>query len=315
MMLGHIFGALGLVLAAGAPSGQRQLVDKIAAIVNEDIITLSDVERAAKPFLAQNDTEEKRKALFHDVLDQLISEQLISQQVTEAKIAVNDEEVERAIKDIVRQNNITEDELRQAVETRGMSMGQYREDLKRQLVRLKIVDLKVRARAVVPDSDVKAEYDRSVSQEKREEILSLRHLFFRWGESPDPAERARVLAAARAGRERLLKGEDFATVAKEISQGPTASTGGDLGEVSKKGLLPELAKAIQTLEPGQISEPIETTNGIHVVRIEARRVKEAQPFAEARAQIYQKLYQQEVERQMKLWVDELRANSTISVRL
>src|SRR5205823_8851930 len=105
--------------------------------------------------VAQQNTEEKKKALYKDVLDQLINEQLLSQQVAEAKISVSDEEVERAIKDIIKQNNINEDELRQAIEQRGLSMGQYREDLKRQLVRLKIVDLKVRSRVIVPDAEVK----------------------------------------------------------------------------------------------------------------------------------------------------------------
>jgi peptidyl-prolyl cis-trans isomerase SurA len=303
-----------VALVALSPA-ERKLVDRIAAVVNDDIITLSDVERAAAPYLAQNNTEDKKKTLYKDVLDQLINEQLLSQQVTEAKISVSDDEVDRAIKDILKQNNISEDELRQAVEQRGLSMGQYREDLKRQLVRLKIVDLKVRSRVNVPDTEVKAEYDRMMSQEKREELIGLRHIFFRWGESPDPTERRRVLEKATKARERITGGEDFARVAKEISEGPTASQGGDLGEVSKKGLLPELAKAIQSMQVGEVSEPIETKNGVHVVRIESRKTKDATPFIDMRNQIYQKLYQAEVERQMKIWLDELRSQSAIDVRM
>jgi peptidyl-prolyl cis-trans isomerase SurA len=298
-----------------ASPSDRKMVDRIVAVVNDDIITLSDVENAARQFLPQNDTEEKKKNLYKDVLEQLINEQLIQQQVTEAKISVTEDEVDRAIKDILRQNNITEDELKQAVEGRGMTMGQYREDLKKQLVRLKIVDMKVRSRVVIPDAEVKAEYDRLSGQEKREELVSLRHLFFRWGDSPDPTERQRVLQRANEARQRIMSGENFADVAKQVSEGPTAAQGGDLGEVSRKGLLPELAKALQSLDVGQVSPPIETTNGVHVVKLEARKVKDATPFAEMRNQIYQKLFQQEVERQMKVWVDELRSQAAIDNRL
>ncbi|MCK6548306.1 peptidylprolyl isomerase [Myxococcota bacterium] len=305
-----------LAVVGGAPAQtERQLVDRIVAVVNEDVITLSDLEKAARPYLGLNDTAEKKQQLYRDVLEQLVAEQLMTQQIKEAKITVEDEEVDRAIKDILRQNNIDEEELRGAIESRGMSMGQYREDLKKQLVRLKIIDLKVRSRVVISDSEVKAEYDRSAQLEKREELISLRHLFFRWGESPDPAEKKRVLAAARAARDRVVKGEDFAAVAKEVSEGPTASSGGDLGEVSRNGLLPELSRAIEKLPTNQVSEPIETSNGVHVVRIDGRRAKESTAYAEVRNQIYQRLYQAEVERQMKLWVDELRAQGAVDVRL
>src|SRR5690349_21402078 len=107
--------AVATTLVAAGPN-QRQLVDRVVAVVNDDVITLSDVEKAAKPFAEQADTDEKRKALNRDILDQLIAEQLISQQVNEAKIDVTEDEVERAIKDILKQNNINEDDLKQAVE-------------------------------------------------------------------------------------------------------------------------------------------------------------------------------------------------------
>lgn len=305
--------ALALLLAA-APEG-RQLVDRIVAIVNEEVITQSELEGAARSLLSEAEDDERKKNILREVLDQMISERLISQQIVEAKISVEEEEVERAIKDILRQNNISEDELKQAVEGRGMTMGQYREDLKTQLIRLKIVDLKVRARVQISDAEVKAEYERVASSEARDELVSIRHIFFRWGDAPSPPERTRVMKAAAEARKRVLAGEDFAAVARAISEGPTAANGGDLGELGRKGLLPELARAVEKLKVGEISGPIETKNGVHLVKIEGRRTKEAAPFAEMRAQIYQRLYTAEVERQMRIWVDELRAESAVRVRL
>lgn len=301
-------------LCAAAP-GERQLVDRVAAVVNDDVITLSEVEAAAKPYASPDDGAERKKMLHKDILDQLINERLLSQQIKDAQIEVSDDEVERAMQDILRQNKISEEELQQAVEARGMSMGEYKVDLKSQLIRLKVIDLKVRSRVVVPESDIKAEYDSRTRGEVKEEMVTIRHLFFRWGESPDPEEKARVMARAEAARARLVQGEDFAEVAKALSEGPTAAQGGGLGELARKGLLPELDKAIKPLEAGQLSPPVETANGVHVVLLEARRFKEGTPYGELRDRIYQELYQRRVEEQMKLWLEELRASSAVDVRI
>ncbi|MBK6686696.1 MAG: peptidylprolyl isomerase [Deltaproteobacteria bacterium] len=309
------FAPLLLLALAAPPNDGRQLLDRIVAVVNDEIITLSEVEAAAGPYLPQNDTEAKKQALYRDILDQLIAERLLSEQIKEAKIGITEEEVDRAIKDILRQNKIDEEDLKQAVESRGMSLGQYREDLKTQLIRLKIIDMKVRSRVVVPETDIKAEYDRQSRDEKVENLVKIRHIYFRYGDSPDPKEKARILGLATAARKRAVDGEDFGALATELSQGPTAAQGGDLGELAEAGLLPELAKVVKTMQPNTISQPIETINGVHVVRLEGRRVKESKAYAEQREQIYQRLYQKEVETQMKIWLDELRAQSAVEVRM
>ena len=302
------------VLSVAAP-GERELVDRIAAVVNDDVVTLSEVEAAAKPYASPDDTPERKKMLQADILDQLINERLLTQQIQDAQIEVTDDEVERAMQDILRQNKISEEELQQAVEARGMSMGQYKVDLKSQLIRLKVIDLKVRSRVVVPESDIRAEFDARTRGQAKEEMLTIRHLFFRWGESPDPAEKSRVMARAAAARVRITKGEDFGAVAKEISEGPTAAQGGSLGELAKTGLLPELDRALAKVEPGQMTPPVETANGVHVVLLEARRFKEPVAYTEQRDRIYQELYQRRVEEQMKLWLEELRGASAVDVRL
>jgi len=196
-----------------------------------------------------------------------------------------------------------------------MSWEKYRSDLEQQIVRLKLIDLKVRSRVNVPDSEIRAAYDAEISRESAENIITLRHLFFRWGESPDPNERTRVLQVAKEGQKRLQAGEDFAKVAKEISEGPTATSGGGLGDLEASSLLPELARAARTLKPMDISSPIETQNGVHVIQIQKIAKKAPPAYEQRRNAIYQQLYQSEVERQMNLWVEELKRKSVIDTRL
>lgn len=300
-------------LVVAAPS-ERELLDRIVAVVNDEVVTLSEVEAAAKPYMAHNEGEERKQLLFKDILDQLISERLLSQEIKQANISVSDDEVSRAVKDILRQNRITEEQLKQAVEARGMSIGQYREDLKSQLVRLKLIDMKVRARVVVPEADIKSEYDSRTRDEKSEELVHIRHIFFKWGDNATDAEKQAVREKASAARQKALSG-DFESVAKELSEGPTRNSGGDLGELSGKQLLPELKAALEGVEPGTITNPIDTANGVHVVYLVGRRFKKPTTYAELRDRIYQELYQQRVEEQTKVWLEELRGQSAVKVML
>ncbi|MEQ9499655.1 MAG: peptidylprolyl isomerase [Deltaproteobacteria bacterium] len=300
-------------LAVGAPS-DRELLDRIVAVVNDEVITLCEVEASAKPYMQHNEGEERKKLLFKDILDQLISERLLAQEIKQAKITVSDEEVSRAVKDILRQNRISEEQLKQAIESRGMSMGQYREDLKSQLVRLKLIDMKVRSRVVIPEADIKAEYDQRTKDDEQEELVHIRHIFFKWGENATEAEKAAIRDKAVAARKQALSG-DFEAVAKELSEGPTRNNGGDLGELSGKQLLPELKVALEGVEPGTITNPIDTANGVHVVYLVGRRFKKPNSYAELRDRIYQEMYQRRVEEQTKVWLDELRGQSAVRVLL
>lgn len=303
------------ILLAAAGSDQRVLVDRIAAVVNDEVITLSDLKRAAKPYLSQNRSEERRHLLYCDVMRQLVEEKLMAQQIKEADITVTDEEVEKAIADILRTNRITDEELEQAIRARNMSMGQYKEDLKTQLIALKLQDMKVRSRVTVPESDIKAEFEARTRGQPREEILKIRHVFFKYSDDDNAAVRANALERARAAQARIQGGEAFEDVAKDVSEGPTAAQGGDLGDVNRKGLLPELERALRDKKPGHLTGPIQTSNGVHVVRLEGREFKAQVTYEQERGKIYKELYQREVEAQMKAWLQELKQASALEIRL
>jgi peptidyl-prolyl cis-trans isomerase SurA len=303
---------VGLSLA-GAP--ERRLVDRVVAIVNDEVITLSELETVAAPLLDADTTAERRRGVLTSSLDNMIAEKLLEQQIRENQVSVSPEDVERAIEDICRQNGLTREQLEEAITSRGMSMARYRSDLEKQLVRLKIVDLKVRSRVVVSESDVRAEWERQVGLEKREKMVKLRHFFFRWGEDASPADKKRVISRALEARGRALAGEDFAEIAKQVSEGPTATDGGDLGWISGGNLLPELARAVAKMQKGELSAPIDTDNGVHVVLLEDTKIKEPTGYDAAKNQIHARLYQEEIERQMRLWLEEVRKEGSVVVKL
>lgn len=297
----------------GAP--ERTLIDRVVAVVNDEVVTQSELDELAAPYIDRDASAEKRRAVLRTSLDTLISEKLLEQQIREAQLTVSGEDVERAIEDICRQNGLTREQLEEAITSRGMAITKYKSDLEKQLLRLKIVDLKVRSRVVVSESDVRQEWERQVSTEKRERQVKLRHFFFRWGEDADTAEKKRVTARAREARQRAVGGESFGDIAKELSEGPTATDGGDLGWLSGTNLLPELAREVIKMKAGDISQPIETASGVHVVSLEETKLKDPTSFDSVKNQLHARLYQEEVERQMRVWLDEVRESGSVVVKL
>ncbi len=298
-----------LALAAEPPAGST-LVDRIAAIVNDDVITLSEVRLASQPMLQGGQSAAERDKLYQDVLEDLISQRILEQQVEASAIQVTESDVDRAVQDILRQNNITESQLEQALVAQNVSMAQYRENLREQLRQLKVVDQKVRSKDSISDQDIREEYDRVTRSEERKEFVEISHLFFLAGDDPEGAR-----AAAEAARARVDDGENFADVAKEVSKGPTAADGGSLGKLAVDGLLPELAAAVEPLEPGEMSGPVEAGSGYHIVLLQAREFQASQSLEEMTPRLRERLYQQAMERQMQLWLEELKANSAIDRRL
>ncbi|MEL6188052.1 MAG: peptidylprolyl isomerase, partial [Myxococcota bacterium] len=256
-----------LPLALAADGKERVLIDKIVAVVNGEIITLSQLEAAATPF-ARPDVDPA--ALRADIIEQLVNEKLMEQQVKESKIGITDAELKAAIQDILRQNNLTEDQLMEALAARNMGFKEYQEDVKSQLIRLKLVDMKVRAKVVIPEDDLQAEYEIRTRDERAIRKVSLSHIFLRFPADAAPDQQAEITARAETLVARIKAGEDFAAVAKEASDGPTASSGGEMGEFEEDTLFPEFAKALKSMTDGEVSGPVSTPSGVHILRLDRR---------------------------------------------
>ena len=161
-----------------------ELVDRVAAVVNRDIVALSEVEARAAPELQKtaNDADPARRAAgrteaLKHALDALIGEKLMEAQLKELNIDVTDSEVDLAIDDVKRQNNNIDDaKFEEMLSQEGYSMATYKAFMKKHLARLKLVNLKVRSKVKVSDEDLKAEYMRSSKVESEDAEVHARHL-------------------------------------------------------------------------------------------------------------------------------------------
>lgn len=311
-----------LVLSLLALPAAAELVDRVAAVVNNDIIALSEVEARAAPELAKlKDLEgpkraEARQAVLKRALDLIIGEKLIEAQARELNFEASDSDIDAAIEDVKRQNGIDGAQFEQLLGQEGYSMASYRAFMKKHLTRMKIVNLKVRGKVKIADEDVKAEYAKLVRDESQDFEVHARHLLVQLAPKPtDEQVEAGRLKAVALMKEATKPGVDFAELAKAKSEGPSAADGGDLGFFRRGTMVPEFERAAFKLEVGGVSEPVRTKFGWHVIKVEERRSTPPKPFEELKDAIRERLLRGQLERYTEQYVDELRQGAAVVVKL
>jgi peptidyl-prolyl cis-trans isomerase SurA len=305
-----------------APAGaQARVVNAIAAIVNDDIITLYDVIREAQPALR----EEEKKAPLDDaarskirqtVLDQLVEKKLVEQKVRELNIKIGDDEIRQAIEDVKRQNKIDSQEaFKAALASQGLSFDQYRAQLQEQLERLRLVSMEVRSKIQVGESEMRDYYEANLAKYSEEESFHARHIFFRISEKAPAGEIRRAMTTALLVLADAKSGKDFVELAKSYSEDPAArKDGGDLGIFKKGDMLPELEKTILAMKPGEVSELVVTPAGFHIIKLEERIKGKVKPFESVKAEIEDAIYRKKSEERFNQWAMELRSKASVEVK-
>jgi peptidyl-prolyl cis-trans isomerase SurA len=314
---------LVIALCTVTVSARAELVDRVAAVVNTDIIALSEVEARAAPELARLRGEpdpvrrgELRAAVIKRVLDGLIGEKLMDAQVRELNIDVSEAEVDLGVDDVKRQNNVEGAQFEQLLAQEGYTMPAFRSFMKKHLSKLKLVNLKVRSKVKVTDEDLKAEYAKLSRDETQDFEVRARHILVQVQPkaTPEQAEQAR-LKAVQLMAEAKKPGVDFAELAKAKSEGPSASDGGDLGFFKRGVMVAEFDKVAFGMPVGGISEPVRTKFGWHVIKVEERRSSPPRPYEEVRDVLRDRLTRVQLEKYTDQYVQELRAGATIDLKL
>ena len=316
-----LVGLASFAAVAGAASGARaRMVEKIAAVVGENVVLASEVEEKAAPLMtdiSKVPDPDKRAAraasLRHEVLERLIDDELILQQAQELKLTVTSEQIDSSIEEIKKQNSIDDDQLREALRAQGMSMATYRADLKRQLLRYRVLNIAVGSRVNVSDEEVKAYYERHMKGSANVQVRAS-HIFIAIPDGADAATAAEKQAQAKKILERA-KTEDFAKLAREVSDdAATRSEGGDLGFFGRDMLPKPIEELVFAMKPGEVRGPVRADRGFHVIKLVDRKVKDAKPLDDVKDDIRLQLRQKDMERQTKIYLTELRKKTLVDIR-
>ncbi|HXX31650.1 MAG TPA: peptidylprolyl isomerase [Myxococcaceae bacterium] len=315
---------LALSLAAGlARPARAELVDRVAAVVNNEIITLSAVQkRAAFEFqkldaeVTPQDRQKKREEITRKTLDAIIDEYVLDQELKEAKIVIDDKQVEMSVQEVMKRYNFNSEQLSQAVANEGLTMADYREQMRKQLARYQLLREKVQKKIKVSEADIRSEYDRMARTEGKEIEIHVRHIVVQLPQNPTPAEvQAAELKAKAIAAEARQPGVDFAELAKRKSEGSSAADGGDLGFFKHGAMVPAFEAVAFSLKPGEVSDPVQTSLGWHVLKLEEERAVGLPPLSEMKAQIEDKLRQEQVVRASAQYVQQLRQAAVLDNKL
>lgn len=313
-----------LVWFASVGLAEARVVERVLAVVNDDIVLLSELEERLAPVMAQlqqiPDPAARRARLAEfrrQALEQLIDELLIQQEAVKLKISVTDQDLQRAIQDVMRKNNLTEQQLEAALAQEGKSLSAYRDQiLKPQLLRLKVLNVQVRSRVAVSDEELKALYQKNMKELGVETKVRARHIFVVIPEGATAEREAERRRYAQSLLEKVRGGQAFEEVAKKFSEDSvTREEGGDLGSFSRGTLPANVEEVVFAMKKGEVRGPLRTERGFHVIQVLGREESSARPFKDVQEELRHQLYGQKLEKATGAWLKEVRKRSFIDKKL
>jgi peptidyl-prolyl cis-trans isomerase SurA len=314
----------GAVLLLGSAAARAELVDRVAAVVNKEVIALSEVERRAAPELQRLASEpdatlraNQRQKVLKNMLDMLIGERLLQEEVKQLGLSATEQEIQAAIDDVRQKNNIADmQQFERLLAGEGLTLAAYKEMLGKQISQMRLMQVKVGSKVKVSEEDLKAAYVQYSRSEGEEVEVHARHILLQIGENA-PAEeveakRKRAQALAVEARK---PGVDFAKLAREKSEGSSAEDGGDLGFFGRGEMVPAFERVAFSLKVGEVSDPVRTNFGWHVVKVEERRAADVPPFDKVKDELEGRLRQEKLLKYTDQYVQELRQKASVEVKL
>jgi len=309
---------------AASNRGAKLKVDYVVAIVNDAIILNSELEARRMPVLVEaqqiSDPKERERRvakLTSQVLDEMVNDEVMVQAAEAAKIEIEPGEVQAALDEIKQQNNLDDSGLASALAGQGFTMSNYRQEVRRQMLRLRAINQLVAPKVQITEEDVRARYDQMARRTEQVQAVRLSHMLFRL---PDhPTEQQIAEAKERAGKAiaRVKAGEEFAKVAQaESDDDSTKSTGGELGWFQRGSMAnPEWEPIVFAMEKGDVRGPVTGPAGFHVFQVTEIKRSDLKPFPEMKEQLQRELRRREMDKQTQTWVEELRKKAYIDIKL
>jgi peptidyl-prolyl cis-trans isomerase SurA len=313
---------LALALATALLAPPATILDRVAATVGDDLITLGElVERAGEEYQraealpAGPEREAARRKALRRAFDDVVTEKLLAAQATELGLEATDPQVDAALEDVKKRNGLDDARLDAALAQQGLDRPAFRRQLKANLEVYNLLGYKVRNKVKVTDEDLRNYYQRHEGEFAGEEEVRVRHIFLPLAEGAPAADEAKARAQAEKALQRLAAGEDFAAVAREVSKGPGAQDGGDLGWLRRGVVQKALEDAAFSLKAGQVSPIVRFGPGLHLLKVEERRRGGAKTFEEAKEEIRERLGNEQLDAYRGQYIEELRRGASLDVRL
>jgi peptidyl-prolyl cis-trans isomerase SurA len=305
----------------GPMSFSEAVVDRVVAVVNQEIITLSEVEKWTNPLKHEIVTgdrlekHERMETLCRQVLEKLIEEKLIDQEVKKSGIKVSSKEIEATLEEVKRRNAVTQEGLITALTNEGLTLETYKKQIEKGLQRQKLVHWSVKVEAKAGENELKDFYKRNIDRYPTNETYRPSHILFIIPKEATPEAMGEIRKKAQKVLERIKGGEDFGEMALLYSEDASSKNRGDLGDFKRGELVPAFERAALRLKVGEVSEIVRTDYGFHIIKLLDRKGMEPLPFEEVKEKVRADYYENEMEKAFRQYITTLKEKSVIEIKL
>ncbi len=311
------FNVIFCVSSYAATSHQGTL-DQIVAIVNDDVVTTSELNHSLTlikmQFAQQHITLPPDTVLQKQVLDQLINKRLQLQAAKQVGINVSDADVDHAIQRVAEQNQMSVKDVYKRINHDGMSTADYRHEMQEQMTLQKLQQQEVSSRVTITPDEVNSFMRSKIWQDNNSKEYHLEDILIPLSDSPTSDEISLAKKHAQAVMAKLQQGGNFHAIAQSESGDTRALKGGDLGWLKLPEIPSAFAEQVVHLQPKEIAGPIQTSNGFHIVRVADVRITQSKQAAPDRKQVENLLLQRKFEEAVQNWVSKLRSQAFINAQ-
>ncbi len=313
------FGVVGFLMFLVSSSGA--VVDRIVAVVNQEVITLSEVERMVshlKKEIEGGDRLERLRRvneLSRLALERLVEEKLIDQEAKRSGVRATPKEVDLAIEEIKRRNSATQEDLEKALARDGWTFEAFKKEIEKRIIRTKLIQWAVKVEPNVGENELREFYLKNIEQYRTEESYRPAHILFKIPKEATPEEIGQIRAKCQKVLSMIKAGEDFGELAVLYSEDISSKDRGDLGVFKRGELLPAFEREALRLKVGEVSGIVRTDFGFHIIKLLDRKGVGPLPFEEVKEKVRQDYLEKEFERGLKQFLSKLRERSTIEIKL
>jgi peptidyl-prolyl cis-trans isomerase SurA len=305
----------------GPISLSEAVVDRVVAVVNQEIITLSEVEKWINPLKEEIVTEdrlekrEQMQALCRQVLEKLIEEKLIDQEVKKSGIKISSREMEATLEEVKRRNAATQEDLEKALAADGLTLEGYKKQIEKGLQRQKLINWSVKVEAKAGEKELREFYQKNMGRYRTNETYRTGHILFVIPKGATPEEIREIRKKGQKVLEKIKGGEDFGEMALLYSEDASNKEQGNLGYFKRGELLPAFEREALRLKVGEVSGIVRTEFGFHIIKLLDRKGVDPLPFEEVQEKVKADYYESEMEKAFKQYLSTLKEKSVIEIRL
>lgn len=292
-------------------TASADVIDKIVAIVNNDIITLVQLNKEVAPYIKNIESsgypDDKKKEMLQDLnqkmLDAMIDSSLTQQEAKRYNINVSETEIDKAVENVKQAKSISQEDFERVLAQDGRTMKEYRENVRRQILQARLINTTVKSKVIITESDIKKQYEADAEKYAGQKKYHLRNILL------DNEDKIREI------KNRLDKKEDFTLLAQQYSMASNAVDGGDLGLFDISNFSETIKESIAKLKKEDYTDIISTPQGFQIFYVEDIVLDGSKTYEQAYEDIHESLYREQVEKKFKTWFESLKKKAHIKIML